>query len=106
VAAATRGSPTLAGRASQTVPRSRGQSHNPAWRPRESSSRGQTRTGLSLPSAPAADPFSFPLGAERPPQSQWQASLRDWHPQQPIGMFSGFAGTKSVNGKGPPREVP
>lgn len=53
--------PRWPGGASQTVPRSRGLSCSPAWRPRASSGSGQTRTGLSLHSAPAPDPFSFPL---------------------------------------------
>lgn len=71
--------PRWPGGASQTVPRSRGQSHKRAWRPRASSGTGQTRTGLSLPSAPAPDPFSLPLASERPSRGQWKARLGDWH---------------------------
>lgn len=62
--------PRWPGGASQTVPRSRGLSRSPAWRPGASRGGGQIWTGLSLPSAPAPDPFSFPLALECPPQSQ------------------------------------
>lgn len=60
--------PRWPGAASQTMPRSGGLSRSPAWRPRASSGSGQTRTGLSLLSAPAPDPFSFPpsLGVPTP----------------------------------------
>lgn len=89
--------PRWPGGASQTVPRNRGRSRSAAWRPPASSGSGQTRTGLSLPSAPAPDPFSFPLASERPPQSQWKALLADWHPEQPIETFSGFAGGRRAS---------
>lgn len=62
--------PRWPGGASQTVPRSRGLSRSPAWRPPASRGGCQTWTGLSLPSAPAPDPFSFPLAFECPPKSQ------------------------------------
>lgn len=62
--------PRWPGGASQMMPRNRRLSRSRAWRPRASSGSSQTRTGFSLPSAPAPDPFSFPVASECPPRSQ------------------------------------
>lgn len=73
--------PRWPGGASQTVSRSLGWSRSPAWRPRASSGSGQTKTGLSLPSAPAPDLFSFPEPRSARPETNGK-------PASPIGILT------------------